>query len=79
MLFMIFKVFKLGGLLVFLNLILFIVLEFNALPSNLFIFYFALAVSSIGIFEDYKSTDKFTWRLFLILIISTYFVIITFL
>ena len=62
-----FKVFKLGGLLVFLNLILFIVLEFNALPSNLFIFFiFALAVSSIGIFEDYKSTDKFTWRLYLI-------------
>tara|TARA_X000000950_G_C13857438_1_gene637162 strand:- start:327 stop:1397 length:1071 start_codon:yes stop_codon:yes gene_type:complete len=71
-----FKVFKLGGLLVFLNLILFIFLEFYTLPSNLFNFFiFSLAVSSIGIFEDYKSTDKFTWRLFLILIISTYFVI----
>ncbi len=69
------KVFKLGGLLVFFNLIIFIFLELYTLPSNLFNFFiFALAVSSIGIFEDYKSTDKFTWRLFLILIISTYFV-----
>lgn len=68
------NIFKLGGLFILINSLLIILLEINNFSDDLkIIFLYSILVSLVGIYEDFKPTDKFSWRLLIIIFISLIF------